>query len=99
MKYSIAPTAARNVPMMKVAEMTLLILIPISCAVSKSRAAARMAMPILVLLMRYTSTTTSRIVRKGVMTVTRLVEAPRISMLSLIQGMGLVTGCATPPVM
>ena len=48
MKYSMEPTAARKEPMTKVMEMTALILMPISWAVSKSLAAARMAMPILV---------------------------------------------------
>ena len=58
--------------MTKVMEMTLLILMPMSCAVSKSRDTARMAMPILVFWMRITSTTTSAIVRMGVMMVMRL---------------------------
>ena len=97
-KYSMEPTAARKEPMTKVMEMTALILMPMSWAVSKSLAAARMAMPILVWLMRYTRTTTSRIVRMGVTRVTRLVEAPSTITFSEIQGMGRVTGWGTPPV-
>ena len=85
--------------MTKVMEMTALILMPMSCAVSKSLAAARMAMPIFVWLMRYTSTITSRIVRTGVTSVTRLVEVPRTLTFSEIHGMGLLTGWGTPPVM
>ena len=99
MKYSMAPTAARKEPMTKVMEMTALILMPMSWAVSKSLAAARMAMPILVWLMRYTRATTSRMVRAGVTRVTRLVDAPSRDTFSEIQGMGLVTGWGTPPVM
>ena len=57
-----------------------------------------MAMPVLVWLMRYTSPTTSKMVRTGVTMVTRLVETPRTMMFSEIQGMGLVTGWGTPPV-
>ena len=68
MKYSADPTAARKEPMTKV--------MPISCAVSKSREAARMAMPILVWLMSWVSTTTSATTRNGVITVTILVEVP-----------------------
>ena len=44
---------------MKVIEMTLFILMPMSVLVSKSLATARMAMPILVWLMSSTSSTTS----------------------------------------
>ena len=51
-KYSMEPTAARKEPITNVMEMTRLILMPISCAVSKSLAAARIAIPIFVLLMR-----------------------------------------------
>ncbi|SCJ46001.1 Uncharacterised protein [uncultured Blautia sp.] len=76
MKYSADPTAARKEPMTKVKLMMLLILMPISCAVSKSREAARMAMPILVWLMSWVSTTTSATTRNGVITVTILVEVP-----------------------
>ena len=57
-----------------------------------------MAMPILVWLMRYTRATTSRMVSTGVTRVTRLVEAPRMVTFSEIQGMGLLTGWGTPPV-
>ena len=84
--------------MTKVMEITALILMPISWAVSKSLAAARMAMPILVWLMRYTSTTTRTMVSTGVTSVTRLVEVPRTATFSEIQGMGLLTGWGTPPV-
>ena len=45
-KYSREPMAASREPMMKVTEITLLIRMPMSCAVSKSRDTARMAMPI-----------------------------------------------------
>ena len=79
--------------------MTELIFTPISWAVSKSRAAARMAMPILVFWIRYTSSTTSAMVRMGVTMVTRLVDAPSTRISSEIQGMGVVTGWGTPPVM
>ena len=83
--------------MINVKEMTELILMPISCAVSKSLDAARMAMPTFVRLMRITSATTSASVRIGVMTVTRLVDAPRIVMVSEIHGSsGYCFG--TPPV-
>ena len=98
-KYSMAPTAARKEPMTKVMEMTALILMPMSWAVSKSLAAARMAMPILVWLMRYTRANTSTMVSTGVTSVTRLVDSPNTVTFSDIQGMGLVTGWGTPPVM
>ena len=91
-KYSMEPTAARKEPMTKVMEITALILMPMSWAVSKSLAAARMAMPILVLLMRYTRAITSTMVSAGVTRVTRLVEAPRMLTFSEIQGIGRVTG-------
>ena len=82
---------------MKVKEMTELIRMPMSCAVSKSLEAARMAMPTFVRLMRTTSPTTSSSVRIGVMTVTRLVDAPRMVMVSVIHGSsGYCLG--TPPV-
>ena len=56
-----------------------------------------MAMPTFVRLMRTTSATTSASVRIGVMTVTRLVDAPRIVMVSEIHGSsGYCFG--TPPV-
>ena len=72
--------------MTKVIDMTLLILIPISWLVSKSRETARMAMPILVWLISSTSATTSRMVRKGVTIVTLLVVAPKIVTESEIHG-------------
>ena len=56
-----------------------------------------MAMPTFVRLMRTTSPTTSSSVRIGVMTVTRLVDAPRMVMVSVIHGSsGYCLG--TPPV-
>ena len=73
--------------MTKVKLMMLLILMPISCAVSKSREAARMAMPILVWLMSSTSAITSAMVRNGVMTVTRDVSIPNSRTGSEIHGM------------
>ena len=57
--------------MTNVMEITELILMPMSWDVSKSRDTARMAMPIFVFWMRMTSTTTSRMVRMGVMMVMR----------------------------
>ena len=93
MKYSIAPTAASAEPMTNVKEMTELIFTPMSCAVSKSLDAARMARPTLVFFVSHTSSSTSRIVSTGVTSVTRLVDAPRTLMVSEIQGMGFVTGC------
>ena len=71
--------AARKVPMIKVKLMTELILIPISCEVSKSREAARMAMPILVFLIRVTNSSTRIMVRMGVIIVTLFVVAPNRS--------------------
>jgi hypothetical protein len=85
-KKRIEPMAARNVPIIKVAEITLLILMPISCAVSKSTDTARMAMPILVWLMSSTSAMTSAMVKNGVMTVTRDVSIPNSRTGSEIQG-------------
>ena len=56
-----------------------------------------MAMPTFVRLMRTTSPTTRSSVRIGVMTVTRLVDAPRMVMVSVIHGSsGYCLG--TPPV-
>jgi len=49
-KYRMEPTTASAEPMTKVAEMTLLTLMPIRRAVSKSLETARMAIPILVWL-------------------------------------------------
>ena len=84
--------------MTKVMEMTELIFTPMSCAVSKSLAAARIPMPILVFLMSATSAKTSAMVRTGVTTVTRLVDAPKSVTVSEIHGMGVLTGCGRPPV-
>ena len=84
--------------MTKVIEMTELIFTPMSCAVSKSLAAARIPMPIFVFLISATSTKTSATVRRGVTTVTRLVDAPKIVTVSEIHGMGVLTGCGRPPV-
>ena len=64
-----------------------------SCAVSKSLDAARMASPTFVFFVSHTSSSTSPIVSTGVTSVTRLVDAPRTLMVSEIQGMGFVTGC------
>ena len=84
--------------MTNVKEMTELILMPISCAVSKSLEAARMAIPIFVFLVSHTRTSTRRMVSTGVTSVTRLVCAPKTVIMSETQGMGLVTGCGRPPV-
>ena len=62
--------------MTKVMEMTELILIPMSWLVSKSRETARMAMPILVFLMKSTRAMTRTRTRTGVTRVTILVVAP-----------------------
>ena len=85
-------------PMMNVVEITLLILMPISWLVSKSLETARIAMPILVLLISSTSATTSTMVSTGVTTVTTLVVAEPILIVSDRPGS---TGyCfASPPVM
>ena len=84
--------------MTKVMLMTELILIPISCEVSKSREAARMAIPTLVYLISSPRTTTRIMVRTGVTRVTRFVVAPRIVTVSLSQG---IAGYCweSPPVM
>ena len=66
--------------MTKVMEMTLLILMPISRAVSKSLETARMAMPILVWLISWVSSTISTSTRTGVMMTTSFVEVPTMSM-------------------
>ena len=81
------PTAAKKEPMIKVTEMTLLILIPINWLVSKSLATARIAIPTLVWLISCTSRMTSMMVSTGVIRVTRLVVAPNRSTWSEIQGM------------
>ena len=85
-KNRIEPTPARKEPIMNVAEITLLILIPISWLVSKSFETARMAIPILVLLISSTRATTRTITRIGVTTVTTLVLAAPICMVSDIRG-------------
>ena len=72
---------------MKVIEMTLFILMPMSVLVSKSLATARMAMPIFVWLMSSTSSTTSTSVSTGVTSVTIFVVAPNTLTVSEIQGM------------
>ena len=72
---------------MKVIEMTLFILMPMSVLVSKSFATARMAMPIFVWFMSSTSSTTSTSVSTGVTSVTILVVAPKMLTVSDIQGM------------
>lgn len=64
--------------MTKVMLMTLLILIPMSWAVSKSLLTARMAMPILVWLMSHMRPMTSRMVSTGVKKVTREAETSPI---------------------
>jgi hypothetical protein len=74
MKYSMEPSAARPLPMTKVKLMTALMRTPMSWLVSKSLDTARMAMPILVFLMRATSSRTSTTVSTGVMKVTSVVE-------------------------
>ena len=80
------PTPARKEPMMKVMEMTELILMPMSWLVSKSLATARMAMPTLVWLMSCCRAKTRATTRKGVMTVTHLVETPPMVTLSARRG-------------
>ena len=82
----------------KVGSAVGMILAPMSCAVSKSLAAARIPMPILVFLMSATSAKTSAMVRTGVTTVTRLVDVPKSVMVSEIQGIDVLTGCGRPPV-
>ena len=84
MKYSSEPMAARNEPITKVIEITLLIFTPMSWLVSKSFETARIAIPTLVYLMRSTSTIMSTIVSIGVITVTRFVTAPKILTVSEI---------------
>ena len=81
------PTTARAEPMTKVMEMTLLILMPMSRAVSKSLETARMAMPILVWLMRVVRATMSTSTRMGVRMTTSLVEVPRIFTVRLSSSM------------
>ena len=62
--------------MMNVTEMTELILMPMSWAVSKSRETARMAMPTFVWLMSCVRPSTSRITSTGVMSTTSFVGVP-----------------------
>ena len=73
-KYRIDPSPASAQPITNVRLITELILIPISCAVSKSRDTARIAMPTLVLFTSSTSATTSTTVIIGVINVTSVVE-------------------------
>ena len=80
------PTAARAEPMTKVAEITELILMPISWLVSKSLATARMAMPILVWLISWVRTITRATTRKGVRMTTHLMGVPAMVMVSPRKG-------------
>jgi DNA primase large subunit len=72
------PTAARAEPITKVMEITELILMPMSLAVSKSFDTARMAMPIFVWRIRVVSSSTSATASTGVMRVTRDADTPPI---------------------
>ena len=84
--------------MMKVTEMTELILMPMSWLVSKSLATARMAMPTLVRLISWVRARTRRMTSTGVTTVTHLVGAPRMVTDSERKGReGYIWG--RPPVM
>ena len=97
-KYSSAPTAARNEPMMNVMEITRLIFTPMSCAVSKSLDTARMDMPNLVWLMMSTSTTISTTATSGEMNTASLSLTPNTRTLWLTRGIS--GNClARPPVM
>ena len=79
--------------MTKVMEMTLLILMPISRAVSKSLDTARIAMPILVWLISWVRSTISTSTRMGVMMTTSFVEVPTMStVLFRIPMVGYVMG-------
>ena len=79
--------------MTKVMEMTLLILIPISRAVSKSLDTARIAMPILVWLISWVRSTISTKTRTGVIMTTSFVEVPTMStVLFRIPMVGYVMG-------
>ena len=73
-KYRIAPTPARKLPITKVMEIMWSTLIPISLAASVSLDTARMAIPILVWLISCISRITRITVRTGVTSVTRDVE-------------------------
>ena len=64
------PTAARKEPMAKVMEITPLMFIPMSFAVSKSLLTARIAIPVLVLFTKIMRTTTRPMVMMGVSNVT-----------------------------
>ena len=76
---------------------TELILIPISCAVSKSRDAARMAVPIFVWLISCVSTTTSATTSTGVTSVTTFVDVPAMVTCADSPGSsGYI--CGSPPV-
>ena len=74
------PTTASAEPMTKVMEITLLILMPMRRLVSKSLETARMAMPILVWLIRVVSRAMSTSTSTGVMMTTSLVDAPQMLM-------------------
>ena len=74
-------------------EMTLLILMPISRAVSKSLDTARIAMPILVWLISWVRSTISTRTRTGVIMTTSFVEVPTMStVLFRIPMVGYVMG-------
>ena len=73
--------------MTKVTEITELILMPMSWLVSKSLATARMAMPTLVWLISWVSTSTRAATRKGVRMTTHLMEVPAREMVSDRKGM------------
>ena len=73
--------------MAKVMLITLLILMPMSSLVSKSRETARMAMPVLVFLIIVTRMRTRITVRMGVMMVTIFVLAEPICTCSDRKGM------------
>ena len=72
--------------MTKVMEMTRSMRMPMSCAVSKSLATARMAMPILVCLITITSAMTNRMVSTGVRIASRRTVMPPISISVRSQG-------------
>lgn len=80
----IAPIAAKDEPIIKVDDITLLILIPISLAVSKSFETALIAIPILVLLVMKSTAYKRMRVTKGVIKVAIVNERPLFSLLSSI---------------
>ncbi len=83
--------------MTNVTLMTAFILMPIRQLVSKSLDTARMAMPTFVYLMSRVSSTTSTMVRTGVMIVTIFVVAPQ--MVTWFESRGIVGyTCGSPPV-